>query len=224
MLKIECAADVAIILNAAIYSHKEQWEKIDNMEDYLIRDKRPYIDEELETAGFSWCANFNYQKGKSLVQKNVGLNTLSIMASLAFMNVTFNSFNKKKHKKKIYLFLEDPRLRCKFEYAIALALAETLEWDPDFYSFVSKIENECFCFGHAAVTRDPFSYLGVAHKVREIAYEDRTTFANPECWLTFDIIKAEFLYRQYLRFKTDETTSVTGRDGISYNVYSSGGR
>lgn len=222
MLKIECAADVAIVLNAAVDSHKEQWNKIDNIEDYIIRARQPWTDEELKEAGYSWCANFNYGKGKALVEKNVGLNTLSIMASLAFMDVTFNSFDKKKHKKKVYLFLEDPRLRCKFSFALSLALAETLEWDPDFYSFVSKIENECFCFGHCSVTRDPFSYLGVAHKVREIAYEDRTTFSNPQCWLTFDIIKAEFLYRQYLKFKDNNTNLEMGRDGVPYHVYESG--
>lgn len=223
MFKVDCARDVSIILDAAVKSHKEQWLKIDNIEDYIVRNKPPFDPVELETAGYNWCANFNYQKGKSLVQKNVSLNSLSIVASLAFMDVTFNSYDPKKHKSKIYLFLQDERLRSKFSFALSLALSETLEWDSDFYSFISKIENECFCFGHCSITRDPFSYLGCAHKVREIAYEDRTTFSNPQCWLTFDIVKAEFLYRQYLKIKDSHVTIVKeDDDDSSYEIYESG--
>src|SRR5256885_121335 len=110
MLKIECAGDVGIVLNAAVYSHREQWEKIDTIEDYLKRGKTPFNNNELETAGYNWCANFNFGKGRALTEKNVSQNTLSIMASLAFIDVTFNAYDPKIHKKKIYIFLQDERL------------------------------------------------------------------------------------------------------------------
>jgi hypothetical protein len=222
MFKIEGSKDVSILLDRAISSHKEQWNKVDSIEDYIFRGKRPWNEEDLRKSAYSWCANFNYGKGKALVEKNVNQNVLAVIASLAFMDLTFKPFDEKKHKKQIYIFLQDERLRSKFSFALASSLAETLEWDSDFYTIVKTIETESFCFGYCPVTRDLFTYLGHAHKVREIAFEDRTTFADPRCWLCFDIFKAEFLYNKYQEFKSNEVELRTDREGNKFHVYESG--
>jgi len=222
MLEICSANEASIAISSAINSHREVWEKIDNIENYILRSQKPFNEEARKQAGFDWSANFNYGKGKAKIEQSVSKNVQSAAATLAFTEVFFNSYDEKKHKEKVYSFLFDSYLQNKFSLAIANVFIDTLEHDPNFYYWLSKIEYNAFTFGYCAVTGDNFTYLGHANHVRSIAFPDRTKISKVREWILFDVIKAEDIYHLIQDHLNDDYDHIVPREGKEYDQYKDG--
>lgn len=221
MFRIRSAQEASVVISGAINSHKETWRRIDNIEDYILRSRLPFDEEARKENGLDWAANFNYGKGKSKIEQSVAKNVETVAATLSFLEVFFKKYDKKEHKKKIYSFIDDPYLSNKFSLAISSVFIDTLEQDPNFYYWLSKIEYNAFTFGFCPITRDNFSYLGNANHVRSIAFEDRTKLSKVKSWVLFDTVKAEVLYRTAISLQGKESELIN-ECGQEYHIYKSG--
>lgn len=220
-MKICSAKDAGIRITTAVNSHADMWERIDNIEDYTIRLKKPFDPKQLEEAGTSWAANFNYGKGKSFIERQVGDNFADLCRSLAFIELDFCPYDKSKHKESIYAFLEDPYLSERIAYGLGVCLNEVLEHDKDFYSWGQKAEYCSFMFGHCSVTHDEESYLGYPNHPRMIAYEDRTKLNRVDNFVIFGIMKPNELWDHY-----NDAQGMQGHvqeiDGMNHTFYDNG--
>lgn len=210
MLNISCASDANLFIAGAINSHSEVWKKIDNIEDYLLRCKKPFNQEDLDKAGYDYAANFNYQKGRSKIEGIVLSNVADLMQAVTFLDIEFRSFNKKKDKKPIFGFLQDEFMKQMIGDELANAFIEAIEYDPNFDVWASTIEYNTFCFGYCPITRDNFTYLGHANHVRSVAFEDRTKLSSINSWICFDALKADFLWR-----KLKDTSGLVSLDRLN---------
>lgn len=194
-IDITCSSDAGWLIQSAVTAHWDPWQRMDNIEDYLLRFEKPYSDTELINAGYGWSANFNFGKGNSKVSADVEENVNDILQSLPFIRVEFRPYNKKKDKDAIYQFLQDDQLQIRFKDTIIGRFLDSLEKDNYLGSFLNKTEYNLYTFGHCAVTRDMFTYLGYPNSPRSIAYEDRTRICDVQTHLLFDTLKADNLYQ-----------------------------
>ena len=200
-MKINNASEASIIVNAAISSHCEFWSKIRATEDYLIRGERPLDEDDLKNAGEEWRNNWNYGRGRSQIEQGVINNTSDVIKSFSFIDIEFEKFNPKKHKKKIHGFLLDKYISDILASSISGALIDTLEEDDRIHTFISSIEYNSYTFGYCPVIRDFSTYLGYPVHIANVAFEDKTKIGQYNTWVVFDQIKADCLYEKYKRNK-----------------------
>lgn len=194
MLDVKCASDAQWVIQSAVRSHLDIWQRIDNIEDYLLRLDKPYSEEEVKNMGYSWTCNQNFGKGRTKVEQDVQQNVGDILQALAFLQISFRPYNKKKDKDKIYQFLADETLRARFKDTIASCFLDALDKDSHLSSWLNKIEYCLYTFAHCSITRDIFGYLGFPNHPRSIGYEDRTRISNVQTHILFDVVKADYLY------------------------------
>ena len=207
MNKISTATEAGIIINSAINSHLSHWRSIFNTEEVLMNYKKPFDPATLSEKGLSWQNNFNYGKGRMIVEKGVAANVIEIFKALVLLDVELEAFEKEEHNDKVYSILKNKRLRSKLSQSIAFAFGEVLENDPRFHSMLRTIEYNSFTFGYCSVLRDIYSYLGNPIPIRNIAFEDRTKPNNIGDFVIFDCLKAVDLLGIYeTSLKTGETT------------------
>ena len=223
-MKIDCSRDATILINSAIRSHSDHWTRINNTEEYLMEYKKPVDEETIKRDKTSWRNNWNYGRGRMLVEQGVISNVLDMVKTIAMMEITFAEFDEKKHKNPVFQFLINRRFRYLFSNIICDAFADTLERDPRFHDFITLIEYCSYTFGYGPVIRDKFTYLGKPVFLTEIAFEDRTELTQIYTWVTFDCIKGEALLQKWDTIKklTLQSKEIVGDDCETYHIYSNG--
>jgi len=216
---IENSEDANIIISAATLSHSERWDKIQNTEDYLMEYKQPFDENERKKQFISWSNNWNFGKGRMLVEQGVMSNVTEIFKTLGMMEVVFNRTSNK--KEQIYQFLDTELLRSIFGRKIAEVFADILEQDPRFQTFLCQIEYLSYVFGFAPIIRDKFNYLGNPISHKSIAFEDGTTIDDIRNYVIFDTIKAEVLLQRVKECEKFELTLVENRCD-PYHIYENG--
>ncbi len=214
-------ADASCIVNAAVLSHAEQWEAITNSEEILMEYKKPFDEEDQKENHVSWANNWNFGKGRMVIEKGVIANATDVQKSLSMMEVEFKKPNEKK-KDYVNEFLSNQFLVYNIGRKIAEVFADILEWDVRFHTFINKIEYQAFTFGYCPVIRDKFNYLGNPIAIKRIAFEDRTTLEQIRNYVVFDSIKAEQLLERIKiceEFKTELVQPCRGED---YHIYETG--
>lgn len=206
MNKISTASEAGIIVNSAINSHLSHWRAISDTEDVLMNYRRPFDPLSLTDKGLDWQNNFNYGKGRMIIEKGVISNVIEIFKALVLLDVEFNKVNEEKKEKSIVSVLANKRLRSRLSQSVAFAFGEVMENDPRVHSMLRTIEYNSFTFGYCPVLRDIYSYLGSPIPIKNIAFEDRTKPSNIGDFVIFDCIKAVDLLGIYeTSLKTGET-------------------
>lgn len=218
-MRVTNSEDANIIISAATLSHSERWDKIENTEAYLMEYKQPFSEEERKKHFISWSNNWNFGKGRMLVEKGVMSNVTEIFKTLGMMEIVFKRPSKKKDA--IYQFLETELLRSIFGRKIAEVFADILEQDPRFQTFLCQIEYLSYVFGFAPIIRDKFNYLGNPISHKSIAFEDGTTIDDIRNYVVFDTIKAEILLQRIKESERFALTPVENRCDL-YHIYENG--
>lgn len=218
---IESVEDANIYIRSAISSHAEMWDRVNNIEDYTIRLKKPFDPEELKKIGASWCTNFNYGKGKAFIESNLSQNIADLLRSVNFGEIDFVAFDPKKHTTKGTSFLNNTALKGRISYGIITCFIEALEQDNDFYTWANIVEYNAFMFGRCAITYDDDTYLGYPHHIRNIAYEDHTSLNRIDNFMLFDLMKATHLHQKMNEMKGKNTTKVD-LCGTEHTFYDNG--
>jgi hypothetical protein len=216
---IKNTQDAAAIIDAAVISHEDQWERIANSESYLMDYKPPFEEADREEQMIKWANNWNYGKGRMIIEKGVISNVVEMFRSLSLMEV---EFSRNKSEDPIYQFLSTDFLRYSIGRKIAEIFADILEDDVRFHTFLTKIEYNSFTFGYCPIVRDKFIYLGSAASLKCVAFEDRTTLEQIRNWVVFDFIKAEMLLEKIKQNVNYSTTLVQPTRGKEYNIYENG--
>jgi hypothetical protein len=204
---IESVEDANIYIRSALLSHATMWDRVNNIEDYTIRMKKPFDESELKTAGLGWVTNFNYGKGKAFIEYNLSQNIADLIRSISFAEVDFVAFDKKKHTTKTSAFLANDALRQRISYGIVSCFIQALEQDNDFYTWANIVEYNAFMFGRCAITYDEDTYLGYPHHIRNIAYEDHTQMNRIDNFMLFDLMKATHLHHKMMESQGMATTT-----------------
>ena len=193
-MKIENATDANLLISTAIESHQELWDAIQNSEDYIMDYKAPFDEEKRKEQKISWSNNWNYGKGKMLVEQGVVSNVTEMFKTLSMIEILFN--RKGKSKDAIFEFLDNNFLRYVIGNRIAEVFADVLENDPRFQTFITQIEYNSYMFGYSPIIRDKFTYLGKPISRKSIAFEDLTEFSDIRNFVVFDTMKAEVLLQK----------------------------
>jgi len=218
-MKIENSEDANLIISAAIESHYGLWEKIHNSEEYIMNYKPPFDETKRKEQKISWSNNWNYGKGKMLVEQGVVSNVTEMFKTLSMMEIIFN--RKGKSKEKVYQFLDTDFLRYQIGRRIAEVFADILENDPRFQTFLTQIEYSSYMFGYCPIIRDKFTYLGRPISLKSIAFEDGTEFQEIRNFVVFDTMKAEILLQKLDQSLNLQSTEVESRGQI-FNIYENG--
>jgi hypothetical protein len=221
MKYIKNASEATVFIQNAQISHADQWEKIDNTEAYLLHGQAPFDDKELEADGQDWRPNYNYGKGRSEVEQGVINNQTDIYRSFGFIDVEFESYDKKKHKKPIHGFLLDDYIREVLKRTISASFINCIEEDERTHSWISQIEYWSYTFGYCPVLRHDWSYLGDPVPLTSIAFEDRTKIGQVRNFVVFDSLKVDDVYNIYIECKGKEKTRVEYL-GEEYHIYPNG--
>ena len=193
-MKIKTSKDCNIFIQNAVNSHSEYWKKLDTAEDHIMRYKKPFDEEEIIKEGRSWQSNWNFGKGRAITEQSVIDSVNDIYGLIGMMDVEFNEFDPKKHKKAVYQFLSNGILKRKVARSIANAFADAVEKDKRSHFFFSKIEYNSFLFGYCPIIRDKYSYLGYPVSIKDVAFEDRTSPYKITNFVVFDLMKGEMLF------------------------------
>jgi len=193
-MKIENATDANLIISTAIESHDSLWKAIQNSEDYIMNYKAPFDEEKRKEQKISWSNNWNYGKGKMLVEQGVVSNVTEMFKTLSMIEILFN--RRGKSKNPVFEFLDNNFLRYVIGNRIAEVFADVLENDPRFQTFITQIEYSSYMFGYSPIIRDKFTYLGKPISRKSIAFEDNTDFSDIRNFVVFDTMKAEVLLQK----------------------------
>ena len=223
-MKIDCSRDASLFINAVIQAHSSKWIKINNTQLYLMEYQRPVAEELRKEKKITWQNNWNYGKGRMLIEQGVISNVNDLKKALSMIEIDFVQFNESKHKSDLYIFLLDENLRYQFANTIAEVFADSVEGDCRFHDFLTAIEYSAHTFGYAPIIRDKFTYLGRPVSLDNIGFEDRTEIYQIFNWVVFDSFKGEQLIQKVDKIKKLglTTTLVKGDDGEEYNIYENG--
>lgn len=218
-MKISTPSDASIIVNSAVNSHSDLWSSIKKTEEFLIDYRRPIDPNELKEKGLEWKNNWNYGKGRTLIEQGVSNNVTDIFRSIVLIETELNKFDKEKHKEPIFEFLENDRLRRKLSQAISFCFGEILENDTRTHTFLREIEYNSFTWGFSPILRTKQNYFGSPIPIRNIAFEDRTRIDNIGDFVVFDVLKSQDLLYIYDNGKISNTAEIEGR---TVSVFSNG--
>lgn len=220
-MKINNQAEASAFISSVNQSHADLWSKIEATENYLINGELPFNEKELKADGQEWRPNYNYGKGRSEIEQGVINNQTDIYRSFGFIDIEFESFNVKKHKKPIYGFLIDNYIKEIMQRAIAASFINCMEEDERVHSWVSQIEYYSYTFGYCPILRHDWSYLGDPVPLTSVGFQDRTKIGQIRDFLVFDSLKVEEVYQIYLKNKGRDVTAIDYL-GEVYHIYPDG--
>lgn len=192
--KIKKTIDAISFVAAAYRSHVEAWKMAHQTEGYLIRMDPPYDQEHLKEKQVDWASNWNFGKGNSQCNQIIIRNTSEINSAISLMDVELERFDKKKHKEKIFAFLQSEELRQEIADRIATNFVEIIEQDQRIDTFIRRAEYTSTLFGYCACIDDDHDYLPAPIDYNKIAFEDYTPVDSPKNFVVFQNVKGEFIW------------------------------
>lgn len=196
------------IVDEAMQSHHTYWNAIEAMEKHLGGAK-PVPPAVLEEQGLSWVSNWNYGKGTSKIEQIVAESVSLVRSAIGALVFSFRRFDPDKDgEDSLLIGLEHDQLRGIYSNKIARVFADTLEKDPRFSSYLNLLEYCSVTFGYASVTHDKYDWMGNANHTNSVAFEDESKANDIHCWVVFDTIKADKLYRIWLEEKQKEAAEL----------------
>ena len=196
------------VVDQAVQSHHRYWEAIEAMEKHL-KGAKPIPPEELRKQSLSWVSNWNFGKGSSKLEQIVAESVGLVRTALAILSPSFRRFKPDSDAEHVLLIhLDDDNTRRVFANKIARVFADTLEKDSRWPSFLNLLEYCSTAFGYSSVTHDQYDWMGNANHTNSVAFEDHSKANDCRCWVVFDTIKADRLYRIWLREKKKEVAEV----------------
>jgi hypothetical protein len=192
--KIKKTIDAISFVAAAYRSHVEAWRMAHKTEGYLIRMDSPFDQKYLKEKQIDWASNWNFGKGNSQCNQIIIRNTSEINSAISLMDVELERFDKKKHKDKVFSFLQSEELRQEVADRIASNLVEVIERDQRVDTFIRRAEYTSTLFGFCACIDDDYDYLPAPIDYNKIAFEDYTPVDNPKNFVVFQNVKGEFLW------------------------------
>jgi hypothetical protein len=181
-------------------SYDKLWNMIRLMEDH-IEGKKPKDPEKLKSAGKLWAANWNYGKARAKIEKAVAENIDTVLNSLMLMTLGFKDLTDTQKKDEDYAWAQVDEMRDMAAHLLEGIINQTIDREARLLAFINIIEYNATTWGWGAVTHDPLcDWMGKAHHVRSIAFDQKAKPDNVKGFVTFDTIDAKELWRTYTEY------------------------
>lgn len=184
------------IVNEAIRAHYRYWKMIEVCERH-IKGEKPKDQRDLKKSGMAYANNWNYNKARGKVTKDVAEN-ISRLKDAIYLNTP--QFRRPKESDDADMqWLESEEDRGIISMKISRVFSETLFSENRFGDYLNRIEYPAYCFGFCAIVFDGMDdWLGCPTHPRDIAFEDKTRPNNVQIFVTFDTIKAVDLWDKWV--------------------------
>lgn len=204
-------------------SHESFWHIIELMEQH-IEGKKPKDPRKLRDQGKSWVNNWNYGKARAKIEKTVAENIDTVLNSLFLMSVSFKELSEEDKKDAVLGVLDNDEYADFVANVIESTFNDTLDREMRLIAFLNILEYNATTWGWSVATKDyKTDWMGEAHHIRAIGFEDKSKPDNILGYATFDEIDGKELWRTWSEFKNSKNlTSHTDTDGNSYKKSPSG--
>lgn len=182
-------------------SHNDFWNMIKLMEEHL-EGKKPKDPAKLKAQGKLWSNNWNYNKGRAKLEKLVAENIDTVLNAVHLMSVSFDELTDEELLDEDYAWLMDEQIKLIVASMIERVFIDTIDREHRLLPYLNRLEYNSTAWGWAAATRDiRRDWMGCAHHVRAIGFEDKTRPEKVNGFVTYDTIQGKELWRLWKKYQ-----------------------